>query len=62
MAKPVYYLWKSDFQDEDALSKEKKNYIDLGFRVVVYRDGQSEKNIHDGLKALIKNHYPDNLN
>ncbi|MDO4941473.1 MAG: hypothetical protein Q4E73_01370 [Lachnospiraceae bacterium] len=60
MAKPVYYLWKSDFQNEDALSKEKKKYTDFGFRVVIYQDAQSEKNIHDGLKALIKNHYPIN--
>lgn len=58
MAKPTYYLWKSDFPNNDALSKEKKKYTDFGFRVVVYQDGQSEKNIHDGLKALIQNHYP----
>lgn len=62
MAKPAYYLWKSDFPSDDALSKEKKKYTDFGFRVVVYQDGQIEKNIHDGLKALIKNHYPANYN
>lgn len=58
MTKPTYYLWRSDFQNEDALLKEKKKYIDFGFRVVVYQDRGSENNIHDGLKALIKNHYP----
>lgn len=56
MAKPSYYLWKSDFLNEDALSKEKKKYADAGFRVVIYRDGKSPDNIHDGLKALIQNH------
>lgn len=58
MTKPTYYLWKSDFPNDDALSKEKKKYTDFGFRVVVYQDGQNRKNINDGLKALIKNHYP----
>lgn len=61
MARPAYYLWKSDFPNEDALSKEKKKYTDFGFRVVVYQDGPKENNIHDGLKALIKNHYPSNI-
>jgi len=58
LTKPTYYLWNSDFQNEDALSKEKEKYTGFGFRVVVYQDGESENNIHDGLKALIKNHYP----
>ncbi len=55
MTKPAYYLWRSDFQNEDALLQEKKKYTGLGFRVVIYRDGK--KNIQDGLKALIKNNY-----
>lgn len=61
MTKSSHYLWKSDFQDEDALLKEKRKYTDLGFRVVIFQDGHNENNIHDGLKALIKNHYPDIL-
>lgn len=61
MTKPAYYLWKSDFPSDDALSKEKKKYTDFGFRVVIYQDGQNGKNIHDGLKTLIKNHYPSDF-
>ena len=57
LTKPTFYFWKSDFPNDDALSKEKKKYTDFGFRVVVYQEKPKEKNIHDGLKALIKNHY-----
>lgn len=58
MKKPTYYLWKSDFQNEDALSEAKKKYTDLGFRVVTYQENSNNKNIHDALKTLFKNHYP----
>ena len=58
LAKPTYCLWKSDYETENALLQEKKKYIDSGFRVVVYQDGQNERMIHDGLKELIKNHSP----
>lgn len=30
--------------------------MDLGFRVVTYLDGNSQKDIHNGIKALIQNH------
>lgn len=61
MAKPTYYLWKSDFETEEALSQEKMKYTAMGFRVVIYQDGISKTNIHNGLKELIKNHFLDNL-
>lgn len=60
MAKPTYYLWKSDFQSEEEFAHIKERYTNFGFRVVTYQDGQRENNIHDGLKALIKNHFFDN--
>lgn len=59
MLKPVYHLWKSDFQTEDAFLQEKRKYTDFGFRVVTYQDGQNSDLIQLGLKELIKNHYQD---
>ena len=41
------------------MKQQRINIGDLGFRVVTYLDGQNDKNIHDGLKAVIKNHYGD---
>lgn len=57
MSKPTYYLWKNDFSSEKEYEIAKDKYRELGFRVVTYLDGQNDKNIHDGLKAVIKNHY-----
>ena len=57
MSKPTYYLWKTDFSSEKEYETAKDKYRELGFRVVTYLDGQNDKNIHDGLKAVIKNHY-----
>ena len=56
LGKPTYYLWKNDFPTEEAFEQTKEKYRKLGFRVVTYLDGRSENNIHDGLKAIIKNH------
>lgn len=56
MNKPTYYLWKNDFSSQEEYEKAKEKYRNLGFRVVSYLDGQNDKNIHDGLKAVIKNH------
>ena len=57
MSKPTYYLWKSKFQTPQELEKEQKKYRNLGFRVVTFQDGKSDKDINEGLKAVIKNHY-----
>lgn len=57
MNKPTYYLWKNDFSTQEDFETAKEKYRKLGFRVVTYLDGQNDKNIHDGLKAVIKNHY-----
>ena len=54
--KPTYYLWKNDFSSQEEYETAKELYKNLGFRVVTYLDGRSNKNIHNGLKALIKNH------
>ena len=57
MNKPTYYLWKNDFSSSEEYDTAKDKYRRLGFRVVTYLDGQNDTNIHDGLKAVIKNHY-----
>lgn len=57
MNKPTYYLWKNDFLTPEDFETAKEKYRRLGFRVVTYQDGHNEKDIHEGLKALIKNHY-----
>ena len=56
MNKPTYYLWRNDFSSQQEFEEAKVLFLNLGFRVVVFLDGNSEKNIHDGLKSLIKNH------
>ena len=54
--KPTYYLWRTDFYTEEEFNQTKKKYIDLGFRVVTYLDGDNEKDIHSGIRGLIQNH------
>lgn len=56
MPKPTYYLWKKDFTSQEEFEITKEKLKKLGFRVVTYMDGQPGNNIHDGLKAVIKNH------
>jgi len=58
LAKPTYYLWKADYQNEKKYLDAKEKYSNLGFRVVTFKDGLKENNIHQGLKAIIQNHFP----
>ena len=57
LRKPSYYLWRTDFSSQEKFEAEHKKYTDIGFRVVTFLDGDSNTNIHDGIKALIKNHW-----
>lgn len=57
MHKPTYYLWKNNFSSQEEFEAAKEKYRKLGFRVVTYVDGKKNQNIHDGLKAVIQNHY-----
>ena len=50
LRKPTYYLWRNDFPSQE-------EFEDIGFRVVTFLDGDSNINIHDGIKALVKNHW-----
>ena len=56
----MYYLWRNDFSSQEEFEAERKKYADIGFRVVTFLDGDSNTNIHDGIKALVKNHW-DNV-
>ena len=60
LRKPTYYLWRTDFSSQEEFEAERKKYTDIGFRVVTFLDGDSNTNIHDGIKALVKNDW-DNV-
>lgn len=59
MGKPTYYLWKSSSQTHEEYENQRMMYTRLGFRVVTFHDGQADKDIHEGLKSLIRNHIND---
>lgn len=61
MKKPTYYLWRNDFSSQKEFEAERKKYADTGFRVVTFLDGFSDSNIHDGIKALVKNHWNNEI-
>jgi hypothetical protein len=54
--KPTYYLWKTKDTNEEELENQKKYWSSLGFRVVIFIDGDCEKDINEGIKAVIHNH------
>lgn len=54
--RPTYYLWKSKDTELEELEKLKEYYVSMGFRVVIFIDGDENKDIHEGLKAVIANH------
>lgn len=56
MMKPTYYLWEGPGRLAGELCKEEEKYRKAGFRVVVLRDGPKEKDIKEGIKAVIQNH------
>lgn len=54
--KPTYYIWKTEDMKNEEVEKTKLYWQSLGFRVVIIIDGRKDKDIHTGLKAVIKNH------
>ena len=56
LQKPTYYLWRTDYTSSEDFEADKEKYRKIGFRVVTFADGQPDKNIHNGIKALIRNH------
>ena len=59
LRKPTYYLWRSDFSSQEEFEAERKKYTDSGFRVVTFLDGNSDADIHNGIKAMVRNHWND---
>lgn len=60
MKKPTYYLWRSDFSTQEEYKTVKDRFEKIGFRVVTYLDGKQDQDIHDGIKALVRNHWEEN--
>lgn len=56
MKKPTYYLWFNSFSTKEEYEQIKEGLTKCGFRIVTYFDGTDKKDIHTGLKQLIKNH------
>ena len=59
LRKPTYYLWRSNFSSQEEFEAERKKYTDSGFRVVTFLDGNSDADIHNGIKAMVRNHWND---
>lgn len=57
MRKPTYYLWCRDFSSKEEFEAERKKYVAVGFRVVAFQDGNSEADIQEGIKELVRNHW-----
>lgn len=55
-SKPTYYLWKAEDVSMEELEKQKRIWMSYGFRVVIFIDGDTKKDINHGLKEVIKNH------
>ena len=55
-SKPTYYIWKTEEMNEKEFKRIKDYWTSLGFRTVTFLDGSSNKDINEGLKAVIKNH------
>ena len=59
LRKPTYYLWRNDFSSQEEFEAERRKYVCIGFRVVTFQDGNPDTDIHEGIKALVKNHWND---
>lgn len=61
MKKPTYYLWRNDFSTQEEYKAAKERFERIGFRVVTYLDGNPDQDIHTGIKALVRNHWKENI-
>ncbi len=55
-SKPTYYIWKTNDSDEDDICKQKLYWQSMGFRTVVFHDGDCNNDINIAMKAIIQNH------
>lgn len=58
MKKPIYYLHKPKEQSNQDFNRQKDFLVSIGFFVVVLQEGGQQKEIQDGIKLLLQNHYP----
>ena len=59
-----YIKWEEIREIPKLLTKEefeaeRKKYTDSGFRVVIFLDGNSDADIHNGIKTMVRNHWND---
>ena len=59
-----YIKWEEIREIPKLLTKEefeaeRRKYVGIGFRVVTFQDGNPDTDIHEGIKALVKNHWDD---
>ncbi|MDF2539615.1 MAG: hypothetical protein K0S76_2636 [Herbinix sp.] len=52
--KPTRYIYRTCDQSDEEINRQKDQYIKLGYRVVIYREGEGDSNT--ALLKLIKNH------
>jgi hypothetical protein len=54
MIKPTHYLWKRKEISEEEIQAQKEYFIQLGYRTVIFREG--DKELQDAFMKIIKNH------
>lgn len=61
MKKKSHYLWRNAFPTQEEYEKEKSCFSQMDFRVVTFIQGEADLSLHEGMKALIKNHISDTV-
>lgn len=56
LRKSTYYIWRDDYSTQEEYKITKEHYTKMGFRVVTFKDGRSDYDIQEGIRAVIKNH------
>lgn len=56
MTRPTYYIWMTEEMKKEELEQIKNYWNELGFRSVIFYEGNNVKDINEGLKAVLKNH------
>ena len=59
MRKPTHYIWRDNYSTQEEYEIAKERYTKMGFRVVTFKDGRNDNDIHEGIRAVIKNHIID---
>lgn len=59
MKKGSHYLWRNGFSTQEEYEKTKEHFLQLGFYVTTFIQEKNDRNIHEGMKALLQNHMSD---